>query len=177
MRTQVVLAIVGLALPLAAQRTGGNPQPQPAPQRQTPLDQQVWNRDAAARARETPSVSAEEKVRLAEKDWADAVSRNDFDRLGKILAADLMYTHSTGLVETREQFAEALKSGRQKYDSITYEDLVVHVYGKTAFAAARVRMTGNSKGQPFDNVLRFLHVWVKNKGGWQLAAHQSARVQ
>ncbi|MFN0171634.1 MAG: hypothetical protein ACKV22_34900 [Bryobacteraceae bacterium] len=48
---------------------------------------------------------------------------------------------------------------------------------RTALAAAKVRMTGNTKGQPFDNVLRFLHVRMTNKSGWQLAAHQSARVQ
>lgn len=173
---KLILVSLLLSLPAAAQRSGGAPQPQPAPQRQTPIDQQVWNRDAA-RAHEQQSVTAEEKVRLAEKDWAEAVSHNDFERLEKILAPDLMYTHSTGLVENREQFVEALKSGRQKYDSIIHEDLVVHVYGKTAFAAARVRMTGNTKGQPFNNVLRFLHVWVKGKGGWQLAAHQSARIQ
>jgi ketosteroid isomerase-like protein len=117
-----------------------------------------------------------ELVKEAEREWAAAVCRNDFPRLEQILAADLLYTHSTGLAENKAQYLEALRSGRQKYDTIQFEEMNVRVRGKTAMVAAKVRMTGNTQGKPFDNMLRFLHVWKKAKGGWQLVGHQSARL-
>jgi ketosteroid isomerase-like protein len=116
------------------------------------------------------------QLEQAEREWAAAVCRNDFPRLEQILATDLISTHSTGLVENKAQYLEALKSGRQKYDTIQFEEMQVRVRGEAAMVAAKVRMTGNTQGKPFDNRLRFLHVWKKAKGGWQLVGHQSARL-
>lgn len=117
-----------------------------------------------------------DEVKQAEKKWIAAVTSKDRAALEAILAKELVYTHSTGLVEDKSQYLQALTSGNQKYDSIVYEAPAIQIYGSTAVLATKVVMTGSTKGQPFNNTLRLLHVWVKRGGTWSLVAHQTTRL-
>ncbi|MGH9631583.1 MAG: nuclear transport factor 2 family protein [Bryobacteraceae bacterium] len=118
----------------------------------------------------------DKEIREAEKSWVSAVQSGDEAALNKILSSDLIYTHATGLVESKAEYLKALSSGNQKYASIEHLDMVVKRFGDTAVVAAKVRMTGSTKGTPFDNQLRMLHVWNKKGGQWQLVAHQTTRL-
>src|SRR5689334_1688506 len=120
--------------------------------------------------------SLADEVKQAEKQWIAAVTSKDKSALEAILAKELVYTHSTGLVEDKGQYLQALTSGNQKYDSIEYEALAIQTYGSTAVVATKVVMKGATKGQPFNNQLRLLHVWVKQGGKWTLVAHQTTRL-
>jgi ketosteroid isomerase-like protein len=120
--------------------------------------------------------SLAEEVKQAEKEWIAAVTSKDKSALEAILAKELVYTHSTGLVEDKGQYLQALTSGNQKYDSIEYEAPAIQTYGSTAVVATKVVMKGATKGQPFNNQLRLLHVWVKKGGKWTLVAHQTTRL-
>ena len=128
---------------------------------------------AAAQAPAAP----EDEVRQAEMAWVAAVKANDFAKLESYLASDLIYTHSTGVIEDKAAYLKALKGGTQRYTDITHSNLRVKAYGGDAgVVTAKVRMTGQSKGTPFDNQLLMMHVWVKQGGRWQLAAHQTTRL-
>ena len=117
-----------------------------------------------------------DEVKQAEQKWIAAVTSKDKSALEAILAKELVYTHSTGLVEDKSQYLQALSSGNQKYDSIEYETPAIQTYGSTAVVATKVVMKGATKGQPFNNQLRLLHVWVKQGGKWMLVAHQTTRL-
>ena len=117
-----------------------------------------------------------DEVKQAEQKWIAAVTSKDKSALEAILAKELVYTHSTGLVEDKGQYLQALSSGNQKYDSIEYEAPAIQTYGSTAVVATKVVMKGATKGQPFNNQLRLLHVWVKQGGKWSLVAHQTTRL-
>ena len=56
---------------------------------------------------------------LADDRRIAAILAADPVELRACLAEDLVYVHSSGLVETRDQYIEALTSGRRKY--LTYE--------------------------------------------------------
>ena len=80
-----------------------------------------------------------------------------------------------GLLKTRVSTGNA--SGNQKYDSIEYDAPAIQTHGSTAVLATKVVMKGATKGQPFNNQLRLLHIWVKQGGGkWNLVAHQTTRL-
>jgi ketosteroid isomerase-like protein len=117
-----------------------------------------------------------DEVKQAEQKWIAAVTSKDKSALEAILAKELVYTHSTGLVEDKGQYLQALASGNQKYDSIEYEAPAIQTYGSTAVVTTKVVMKGATKGQPFNNQLRLLHVWVKQGGKWSLVAHQTTRL-
>jgi len=118
----------------------------------------------------------EKEVREAEKSWAAAVAANDFPKLEKVLSAQLIYAHSTGVIETKAQYMGRLRKGAQRYEGIDHEKLTVYVYGNTAVAHSHVRMRGTSDGRRFDDRLMMMHVWVKQAGAWQLVAHQTTKL-
>jgi len=120
--------------------------------------------------------AADTEIDKAEKTWAAAVMARDFAALDKIYSDDLIYAHSTGIVEGKKQYLDKLKSGDQKYEKITYESSKVVPHGNAAVAHAIVRMQGATKGVPFDNRLMLMHTWVKQGGAWKLVAHQTTRL-
>lgn len=123
------------------------------------------------------AAGPEEEIRKAEKDWAAAVTSRDFAALQRIYADQLIYAHSSGAVESKEQYLDRLKSGAQQYDSIEYQDIMIRTYGDSAAAHSHVHIMGKSSGRPFDDRLMMLHLWVKSKGAWRLAAHQTTKLQ
>jgi ketosteroid isomerase-like protein len=120
--------------------------------------------------------NSSEEIKQAEDRWIAAIKANDRAGLGKILSNDLVYTHSSGLVEDKSQYITAIISGKQKYVSVDYEDPEVRTYGNTGVVATKARITGSTKGVPFNHLLRLLHVWVKQEGDWVLVAHQTTRL-
>ena len=104
-----------------------------------------------------------------------AVKKNDVTGAGRFLADDLIYTHSTGIVEGKPEYLAKLKSGDQKYTGIDFIKPTIRVFGNTAVMNTQARMTGATKGVPFDNMLFLMHVWVKQGADWKLVAHQTTR--
>ena len=114
-------------------------------------------------------------IQSVEDMWLAAVKGGDSDALGNLLADDLVYTHSTGTVDTKTDYMTKLKSGEQKYASMEYSDMKVRKYGNTAVVNAQIHMTGATKGVPFDNRMYVVHVWVKQGAGWKLVTHQTTK--
>lgn len=123
--------------------------------------------------------NARPAIEKAEQDWSSAVRSGDAAALSKILSDDLVYTHSTGIVDTKASYIQSITSGSQKYAGIEYSDTKIRVYGRAALVTTVVRMTGTSKGVAFDNKLRMSHVWVRDAQGtdWLLVSHQTTRLQ
>jgi len=112
-----------------------------------------------------------------EQKWVAAVRANDIAALEKIMSPDIVYAHSTGIVENRSQYLAKLKSGDQKYSNIEFGEIKTFDLGQAQVVSAVVRMTGATKGVPFDNKLQILHVWSKAKDGtMQLVAHQTTKL-
>jgi ketosteroid isomerase-like protein len=106
-----------------------------------------------------------------------AVKNNDVAAAERFLADDLIYTHSTGVVETKSQYLAKLRSGDQKYSSFDLTNPVIRTYGNAAVLNSQIRMQGATKGVPFDNNLFIMQVWAKQGGSWKLVAHQTTRKQ
>ncbi len=123
-----------------------------------------------------PAATPEEEVRAAEKSWTDAVVKRDFAALERIFSADLIYAHSTGAIETREQYLARLKEGKQRYDTMTYEKTKVTVHGSSVVFHAVARFTGKNDSGAFNDHLMVIHFWVKKGKEWNLVAHQTTRI-
>ena len=119
------------------------------------------------------TAAAEDEIVKAEKQWATAVVARDFATLEEIYSDDLIYAHSTGVIETKEEYIGTLSGGSQKYELIDHQRSTIKTFGDAAVSHWIVRMTGNTKGEPFDNTLMMIHFWVKQDGSWRLAAHQT----
>jgi ketosteroid isomerase-like protein len=122
------------------------------------------------------AAGGDQDIRKAEKEWAAAVAGGDFASVERMLSDQLIYAHSTGNVETKAEYLGKLRAGTQKYDGIEHQSVTVRQFGDTAVAHSKVRMHGKNQSGPFDHQLMMLHVWVKQGGRWQLAAHQTTRL-
>ncbi len=126
----------------------------------------------------SPALTAEleDQVLAAEKGWAKSVVALDFAELDQIYHKDLIYAHSTGIIETKAEYLAKLRTGKQKYDAITHHKTIVRAQGDAAVAHSIVTMTGTNPDGPFDNKLMAIHTWFKSGGQWRLIAHQTTEI-
>ena len=122
------------------------------------------------------AASGDDAIRDAEKRWSTAVMKKDLGVLDNIFMPDLIYAHSTGKIESKQEYIDRLKGGAQRYDTINHESTKVVLHGDSAVAHSIVRMTGISNGQPFNDHVMMMHLWVKQGGAWKLAAHQTTKL-
>jgi ketosteroid isomerase-like protein len=115
-------------------------------------------------------------VEAAEKGWAAAIQKKDFAALEKLLADDLIYNHSTGVVDTKQSYISTQKAGKLTYKSIEYSSMKVRIYGPAAVVNATIRIQADDQGKPQDNRLLLTHVFAKAGGQWRLVSHQSTRI-
>ena len=118
----------------------------------------------------------EQQVLAAEKAWSAAVVAGDFAKLDGMLMPDLIYAHSTGIIDDRAQYLSKMKEGKQTYAGIERGSTVVRVYGNAAITHGTLRMHGKNPDGPFDNRVMTIHTWIKTGGTWKLAAHQTTRL-
>jgi ketosteroid isomerase-like protein len=126
---------------------------------------------AVTRAAELPSppaAQAEREVRALEAARKDAIQAGDRAALESLYAADFRGVTSGGAQVGREEVIAALL--RAKGKAAEPEDLQVRIFGNVAVVTGRLRLADNG------GTLRYLHVYVRRDGPWQLVAGQSTNV-
>jgi len=98
------------------------------------------------------------------------------EALEKITHDNLTYGHSSGLVEDKKAFVEALASGKSDFTSITLTDQVIKVTGNTATVRHKLSGETMSNGTASPINLSVLLVWIKEKGQWKLLARQATKI-
>jgi ketosteroid isomerase-like protein len=116
------------------------------------------------------------EIRAADARRMAAMVAVDVPALEGLLADELTYTHSSGVVETRAQFLANLTAGKLRYRSMTPSEVSVRAYGEVAVATGKADVNVTSEGTDLALALRFTEVWVKREGAWKLAVWQSTRV-
>ena len=117
-----------------------------------------------------------DEVKAAENEWLTGITKNDFRKLEQVLADDLMYLHSTGVMDSKASYVKSLQSGKQKYVAGKINDLKIRVYGQTAVINGDANFDFVTDGKPGNAHLKYTHVFVKGSKGWQLVSHQSLKV-
>jgi hypothetical protein len=127
-------------------------------------------------------ISFAEEAPLAAVQTADdarvaAMKSPDRDKLSAIFSDELRYAHSSGVVDTKTSFIEALLKGSTKYLAIDY------VERQFTFPAPGIAlMTGSAKLKigletgPIEPTLAFLAVWRLEGGQWHFLAWQSCKL-
>jgi hypothetical protein len=132
---------------------------------------------AGTLAADAKATKAADVVKTAELARFEAAQKKDLETLGKLLADDLTYTHSTGRLETKDAFLESLRSGKLEFKKIEPADLQVRAYGTTVVINGTAKMSVVNEGQAKDIALRFTDVWVNRAGRWQMVAWQSSKTE
>jgi ketosteroid isomerase-like protein len=121
----------------------------------------------------SPTDVAVAEVLAAEDARYAAMIARDFAALERLLADDLLYTHSTAVTDTKAQYLAALQGGKYRYKGARREGVTVRVHGTTAIVNGRATIEVDVDGAPRTLSNVFINVWVKTPAGWQMTAWQS----
>jgi ketosteroid isomerase-like protein len=122
------------------------------------------------------AIGQDADVRAAEKVWSQAILARDCATLQNLLDDDLIYGHSTGIVDTKSSYLAKIASGALHYESVKFDSITIKLYGDTAVMHAHMHIRGINQNGHFDDSMLMMHVWHKSKLGWQLVAHQAAKL-
>ena len=124
----------------------------------------------AQSADEKAVAAAVEKLRLA-------LISGDKAQLESITATELSYGHSSGKIEDKAAFVEALVSGKSDFVDLTFSEQTIKVVGNTAIV--RHNLSGSTKDagkDPGTVKIHILLVWVKQGKDWKLLGRQAVKI-
>ncbi len=117
------------------------------------------------------------KLEAIERQRFAAMTMKDTAALHLMLADDLIYVHSNGLLEDKAKHIANIVSGKIVYSTMEPTEIKVRVHGRTAFINGIVQVAGSLAEKPFSIRLRYMDVYTKKRGKWRLAAWQSLKLE
>ncbi|MFV0259412.1 MAG: nuclear transport factor 2 family protein [Acidimicrobiales bacterium] len=113
---------------------------------------------------------------LEQQRW-DAQIAADVDALDRLYGAGLRYTHSNGLVDTKDSYLKAIAEGMFDYRSEDRSEVEITVVDDTAVVTGRARfvvVVGGEREVSLDS--RYCTVWIRSGGSWRCWCYQSTPV-
>jgi hypothetical protein len=129
-----------------------------------------------ARAQEcSGAMTAEEALRAEDARYA-AQTTNDFAAMERLYGEDLVYIHSSAVVDNKASYIQTMRSGDVRYRVMKRSDAKVRTYGCIAIITANGDFDVTVKGQDLTVPLRFHAIWAKRPAGLQFISWQATRV-
>jgi ketosteroid isomerase-like protein len=111
-----------------------------------------------------------------DKQRMDAMCKQDIAMLNALLADDLVYTHSSARLDTKQSLIAGITSGSTVYTAIEPSDVKAQDCGDAVILTGVARIRVMSNGKPNQFGVRFTDIYVNKGGQWQMAAWQSTRL-
>ena len=128
----------------------------------------------------TVSIQAQSKdekqLEAAVQALRKAMLDGDKQQLEAIAASELSYGHSSGKMEDKAAFVEALASGVSDFLTMDLSNQTIKVVGNTALVRHNLTGTNMDNGKPGNVKLGVLLVWQKKNGKWKLLARQAYKL-
>ncbi|MSQ58169.1 MAG: nuclear transport factor 2 family protein [Betaproteobacteria bacterium] len=119
-------------------------------------------------------INAHEAQKAEDARYA-AQMNDDFAAMDKLFADDLVYTHSSSVVDNKKTYIESMTSGTVKYKVMRRSDVTVRTFGCIAILTGLGNFDVRVKGQDLSVELRFSSTWIKRNGAPQFVSWQATR--
>ena len=126
------------------------------------------------------SLSLEQELMRLQHAEDEAESKKDFAALERLLSDDFIFTAPNGAISDKKKLIEDVKNDDEPEagQTISYDDVKVHAYGKTAVVNYLLVVRGRDKdGKDYSNRYRNTVVWVKPQSRWRMAAIHVSRIR
>ena len=120
-----------------------------------------------------------QKIIDLDKKRMNAMSQKDIATLNAVLSDDLVYTHSSARLDTKQSLIGAMESGATVYTSVGAGDALVdrpQDLGDAVVLTGSCRISVMSNGRPNSFGVRFTDVYANKSGQWQMVTWQSTRL-
>jgi len=121
--------------------------------------------------------TSERDVLALQKEYESAIERRDASVHERLFADDYTYTPGNGAFMDRASHMAFTRSGAVAVGSFQSTDQKVRVYGDTAIVTGRWVVKGARGGKPLDNQIRYIAVYVRRGGQWQIVAEQRTGIR
>ena len=111
-----------------------------------------------------------------DKKRMQAMVAKDIATLEGLLADDLVYTHSSARLDTKQSLIVGMTSGSTVYTGVAPSDVKAQDLGDTVVltGVAKIKVTANGTPNAFG--VRFTDVYARRNGRWQMVTWQSTRL-
>jgi len=120
---------------------------------------------------------AQQEVLAAHEKRRAATLNGDANTVASMMTDDLTFTHANAVVETKEQFVDALKTRKLQYKTLIDEDRQVRVNGSTGVVSGTCHIVVDASGTEYDLRVRFTELWAKEGDTWQMMLWHATQVQ
>ena len=120
------------------------------------------------------AVTAEEALASEDARYA-AQMGDDFGAMQKLIGDDLVYIHSSAIVDSKTSYIESMKSGAVKYRIMRRSDVTVRTYGCIAIISGLGNFDVTVKGQELAVEIRFHSIWARRDNGLQFVSWEATR--
>jgi ketosteroid isomerase-like protein len=117
-----------------------------------------------------------QKIIDLDKKRMDAMAKKDIATLKAVLSDDLVYTHSSARLDTKQSLIGAMESGTTVYTAVEPFDVQAQDLGDTVVLTGSARIRVMSNGNPLNFSVRFTDIYANKGGQWQMVAWQSTRL-
>jgi ketosteroid isomerase-like protein len=105
-----------------------------------------------------------------------AMAQKDIKTLNELIADDLIYTHSSARLDTKQSLIGNMESGSTVYTSVVPSEVKAQDMGDTVVLTGSCRISVNAGGRPNSFGVRFTDVYANKGGRWQMVTWQSTRL-
>jgi ketosteroid isomerase-like protein len=129
---------------------------------------------------QTPAVNRNDKAvkELIEfrNRYIEAEENRDMAYLDKVLADEFFALNPQGQLLDKAHQLENLKRPDRTLKVLNPRETTVHFYGDVAILTEHVTVDGMDKGRPFGGEYRFVRIFAKKNGNWQVVMAQGAPI-
>jgi hypothetical protein len=100
----------------------------------------------------------------------------DLAALGALLADDLVYGHTNGHQQSKQELLKDLESGELRYRKLATDGVAARSYGCAGVVTGSAALDVEGHGQAASFTLHYTATYVQQHGHWRLVAYQSVRL-
>jgi len=105
-----------------------------------------------------------------------AMAQKDIATLSTLLSDDLVYTHSSARLDTKQSLIGNMESGSTVYTAVEPSDVKAQDLGDAVILTGACRISVMTQGRPNSFSVRFTDVYANKGGRWQMVTWQSTRL-
>jgi len=120
--------------------------------------------------------AAEAELLRLDDERARAMIAADTATLERLMSDDIVYTHSSGRLDSKKSFIASIAGGTVKYRRINRKEAAASLREGFAFLTGAVEIDVETGGKVLNLNLRFSNVWERTAKGWQQIVWQSTPI-
>ena len=116
-----------------------------------------------------------DRIIALDKERMQAMADKDIAKLKNMICKDLVYTHSSARMDTKDSLIGNMESGATVYTSVVPSNVKAQDLGDVVVLTGEAQISVMANGNPNSFGVRFTDVYQNQNGTWRMVAWQSTK--